>query len=130
MENILIFGFGAVCGIIMYRGLLVLYVANISMNAFRMVELSCLQMLALTIEDAAFVKETKLVVMRKTNAFDENQIKITKNLDNQLMKTWKENSIKKMLSRYPESLRNAARYSNWGTAMAWLELNKQKVLDK
>ena len=130
MENILIFAFGAVCGIIMYRGLLVVRMASISLNAFRLVELSCLQMLALTIEDASFVKETKLVMMRRTKAFDENQIKLTKNTDNQLMKTWKENSIKKMLSRYPENLRSVARYSNWGTAMAWLELNKQKVLDK
>ena len=95
MENILIFAFGAICGIIMYRGLLVVRMASISLNAFRLVELSCLQMLALTIEDASFVKETKLAAMRKTRVFDENQIKLTKNMDNQLMKTWKENSIKR-----------------------------------
>ena len=130
MENILIFAFGAFCGIVMYRGLLVLYLVNISLNAFRMVELSCLQMLALTVEDAAFIKETKLLVMQRTKSYNKNQIKITKNMDNQLMKIWKENSIKKMLSRYPKGMRQSVRYGNWRTAMAWLELNKHKVLDK
>tara|TARA_R110002051_G_scaffold23599_1_gene59374 strand:+ start:222 stop:614 length:393 start_codon:yes stop_codon:yes gene_type:complete len=130
VENILIFAFGAFCGIAIYRGLLVLYLVNISLNAFRMVELSCLQMLALTVEDATFVKETKLLVMQRTKSYNKNQIKITKNMDNQLMKIWKENSIKKMLSRYPKGMRQSARYGNWRTAMAWLELNKHKVLDK
>tara|TARA_Y100000310_G_C20432569_1_gene692175 strand:- start:416 stop:712 length:297 start_codon:yes stop_codon:yes gene_type:complete len=95
-----------------------------------MVELLCLQMLALTIEDASFVKETKHKIMRKTHTFTENQMKLTKISDEQLMQTWKENSIQKLLSRYPENLKNMAKYSNWRTAMAWLELNREKVLDK
>jgi len=130
MENILIFAFGAACGIIIYRGLVVLRLANISLHAFKMVELLCLQMLALTIEDASFVKETKHKIMRKTHAFTENQIKLTKISDEQLMQTWKENSIQKLLSRYPENLKNIAKYTNWRSAMAWLELNREKVLDK
>jgi len=130
MENILIFAFGAACGIIIYRGLMVLRLASINLSMFQVIELSCLQMLALTIEDASFVKETKHRIMRKTNSFTENQIKITRNEDELLLERWKDNSIQKLLNRYPENLRALARYNNWRTGMAWLDLNMEKVLDK
>jgi hypothetical protein len=130
MENTLIFAFGALIGVIIYRALVILRLASIGIGMFKLTELNCLQLLALTIEDASFVKETKHRIMERTNSFTDVQIEVTKIADEQLLKTWKEKSIKKLLSRYPQNLQGVARYSDWRTGMAWLNLNVEKVLDK
>jgi len=130
MENTLIFAFGALVGVIIYRALVVLRLASIGIGMFKLTELNCLQLLALTIEDASFVKETKHRIMERTNSFTDAQIEVTKIVDEQLLGTWKEKSIKKLLSRYPQGMQDVAQYNDWPTGMAWLNLNVEKVLDK
>lgn len=130
MENILIFSFGLVSGAIFYRAAAVLGIAWINTLMFRMVELQCLQLLALSLEDAAFMKEARRQMMEKTRIYDKNQIRIIKNEDQFNLQAWKSNSIKRLIDRYPENYQQSLRYDSWNTAMKYLNINMEKVLDR
>ena len=59
MENVLIFIMGSICGISIYRGLVVLMGVGNGVLMFRQAEYMCLQILAASLEDAAYLKATK-----------------------------------------------------------------------
>jgi hypothetical protein len=130
VENILIFAFGLVAGVIFYRAAVILGAAWMGALMFRMVELQCLQLLALSLEDAAFMKQARRQMMEKTRIYDNNQIRIIKNEDHYNLQSWKSNSIRRLIDRYPEAYQRSLKYSNWDTAMKYLDSHMEKVLDR
>lgn len=130
MENILIFAFGLAAGAIFYRAAVIMRVAWVSLLMFRMVELQCLQMLALSLEDAAFMKEARRQMMQKVRIYDKNQIRIIENEDRYNLQNWKDNSIDRLISRYPDNYKKTLKYHDWGTAMKYLSAHVEKVLDR
>jgi hypothetical protein len=129
LENIIILLSGIVMGAFLYRTLLVLRVAYINLQMFRTVELQCLQLLALSLEDAVFLKETKRNIMRQLKVFDENQIKVANNEDKYNLNKWKENSVRRLLETYPENYRGVSPFEDWSSAMSWLEKNKEMIFN-
>jgi hypothetical protein len=130
MENILIFAFGVACGVIFYRAAVLLGAAWYGAAMFRMVELQCLQLLALSLEDATFMKYARLQMMEKVRIYNKSQIKIIQNEDRYNLQSWKENSIDRLIGRYPENYRKSLRYHDWSTAMEYLNAHVEKVLDR
>jgi len=104
--------------------------AGMSLMMFQMVEVCCLQLLALSLEDAVYIKETKIRIMKNLKLFSEHQISMAKDQDTRTLKEWKENSIKKLIERYPENYRKTIRYKDWEGAMTHLYENMNKILDK
>jgi hypothetical protein len=130
LENVIIFLSGALCGAIMYRGYTDVYSAAKSIGMFKITELYCLQLLALSLEDVTFLKESKRRAMTSLKFFNESQLRMAKNQDDLTTAKWKNNSIRDLISRYPENYKVTVKYSNWDTAMEWLNFNTHKVLDK
>ncbi len=130
MESILIFISGLIAGAIFYRAAAVLGIAWINVLMFRMVELQCLQLLALSLEDAAFMKQARRQMMEKTRIYDKNQIRIIKNEDHYNLQNWKKNSIQRLIDRYPENYQQTLGYRDWDTAMRFLGTHMEKVLDR
>jgi hypothetical protein len=130
MENILIFAFGLAAGIIFYRAAVLLRAAWYGALMFRMVELQCLQLLALSLEDAAFMKYARIQMMERVRIYDKSQIKIIENEDRYNLQNWKENSIDRLIGRYPENYRKSLKYYDWDSAMKYLNAHVEKVLDK
>lgn len=89
---------------------------------FRQIELECICMLALSIEDAAFMKSAKHMLMKELD-HDPNAIKITINEDDFTMEQWKKRSIERLLSHYPTNLTRIAMYDDWRGAMEYLDMN-------
>ena len=130
MENVIIFLSGALCGAIMYRGYAGVWSASKSISMFKTTELYCLQLLALSLEDVVFLKESKRKAMASLKFFNKSQLRMVKNQDDLMMTRWKNDSIKDLISRYPENYKATVKYNNWNTAMEWLNFNTHKVLDK
>ncbi len=130
MENVLIFLSGAICGAIMYRGYTDVWSAAKSISMFKTTELYCLQLLALSLEDVVFLKESKRRVISNLKFFNKDRLRMIKDQDALMMKRWKSDSVKDLISRYPENYKATVKYNDWDTAMAWLNFNTQKVLDK
>ena len=130
MENVIIFLSGALCGAIIYRGYADVWSASKSISMFKTTELYCLQLLALSLEDVVFLKESKRKAMASLKFFNEGHLRMAKSQDDLMMAKWKSNSIRDLISRYPENYKATVKYSNWNTAMDWLNINTHKVLDK
>ena len=60
----------------------------------------CLQLLALSVEDATFLKVVKQRFIKQFD-YDRNAIKITINDDEFNLDRWKKESIKRLMDRYP-----------------------------
>tara|TARA_R110002074_G_scaffold30513_1_gene86368 strand:- start:258 stop:650 length:393 start_codon:yes stop_codon:yes gene_type:complete len=129
MENLVIFIFGCIAGCIFYNAAVTLGIAWRNLLMFRLVELQCLQLLAMSLEDAVFMKETRVKSMKKTDAYELNQIKITRNEDKYFLADWKARSIQRLIGRYPENYKRVVSYDDWSGAMEWLNLHTEKVLD-
>jgi len=130
MENIVIFISGCIAGCIIYNAAVTLGIAWRNLLMFRLVELQCLQLLAMSLEDAVFMKESRIKSMKKTNVYELNQVKITRNEDKRLLVDWKEQSIHRLIDRYPENYKRIVNYDDWSSAMKWLNLHTEKVLDR
>jgi len=87
----------------------------------------CLQLLALSVEDAVFLKVVKQRFMKQFD-YDRNAIKITINDDDFNLERWKKESIKRLMDRYPSTYKRIVDYSNWQEAMQFLEKEKKKLL--
>lgn len=130
MENVTIFLSGAICGAIMYRGYADVWAAAKSISMFKTTELYCLKLLALSLEDTVFLKESKNKVLSNLKLFNKSQSRMVKSQDDLMINKWKNNSVRDLISRYPENYKATVKYSDWDTAIAWLNFNTQKVLDK
>jgi len=70
-------------------------------------------------EDVEFIHEVKYKSMRDIG-LDDRQIEISKVLDNQVLKAWKDLVIKKIISSYPDSYRSSLLYSDWAGAKKYM----------
>ena len=87
----------------------------------------CLQMLALSVEDATFLKVVKQQFMKQFD-YNKNVIKITINDDEFNLDRWKKESINRLMHRYPPTYKRIVEYNNWKEAMQFLEKERKKLL--
>jgi hypothetical protein len=87
--------------------------------AFREIELSCLNLLVMTHEDYNYLKMKKEMMMHKMGV-EENEIKITKNVDDENILKWKRTAINKFLLTIPPRFRSLVKYRTWKGAMTFL----------
>ena len=126
MENVLIFVMGAICGVSIYRGLIVLLGAGQGILIFRQAEYMCLQLLALSLEDASNIKTTKQTIINKLN-YPDNVIKFTRNEDQYNLDKWKNEAIRRLIDRYPPNYKKIVQYRNWSGAMKYFEDQRKKT---
>ena len=100
---------------------------GLSILMFREAEYMCLQMLALSVEDAAFLKTVKQRFVKQLD-YPKNIVKITINDDEFNLDRWKKESIKRLMDRYPPNYNRIVDYNNWSGAMQFLEKEKKKLL--
>lgn len=81
---------------------------------------SLLKLLGSLFEDFVFIKELKYKTLKESGA-DENQIALTKSVDEQLLTTWKRELINRFLNSYPKRYHGLLRFNDWDTAMAHLD---------
>ena len=93
---------------------------GLSILMFKEAEYMCLQMLALSVEDAAFLKTVKQRFVKQLD-YPKNIVKITINDDEFNLERWKKESIKRLMDRYPPNYNRIVDYSNWKEAMQFLE---------
>jgi hypothetical protein len=126
VENVLIFVMGAICGVSIYRGLVVLLGAGQGILIFRQAEYMCLQLLALSLEDASNIKTTKQTIINKLN-YPDNVIKFTRNEDQYNLDKWKNEAIRRLIERYPPNYKKIVQYRNWSGAMKYFEDQRKKT---
>ena len=100
---------------------------GLSILMFKEAEYMCLQMLALSVEDAAFLKTVKQRFIKQMN-YPRNIVKITINDDEFSLESWKKESIKRLMKRYPPTYNRIVDYGNWKEAMQFLEKERKKLL--
>jgi len=100
---------------------------GLSILMFREAEYMCLQMLALSVEDAAFLKTVKQRFVKQLD-YPKNIVKITINDDEFNLERWKKESIKRPMDRYPPNYNRIVDYNNWPEAMQFLEKERKKLL--
>jgi len=100
---------------------------GLSILMFRETEYMCLQMLALSLEDAAFLKAVKERFIKQLD-YPKNIIKITINDDEFNLERWKKESIMRLMNRYPSNYKRLVSYGNWKQAMKFLEEERKKML--
>lgn len=126
MEAVLIFVMGAICGTSIYRGLITLLGTGQSVIMFRQAEYMCLQLLALSLEDAANIKTTKQKIIEKLG-HSENLIKLTRNEDAYNLSTWKREAINRLIEKYPPSYKRIVHYRSWNEAMNYFEKQRKNI---
>lgn len=100
---------------------------GLSALMFKEAEYMCLQLLALSLEDAAFLKTVKRRFIKQMD-YPDNIIKITINDDEFNLDRWKKESIKRLMARYPANYNRIIEYNDWKEAMQFLEKERKKVL--
>tara|TARA_R110000824_G_C14709119_1_gene623636 strand:+ start:114 stop:491 length:378 start_codon:yes stop_codon:yes gene_type:complete len=100
---------------------------GLSILMFKEAEYMCLQLLALSLEDAAFLKSVKGRFIKQLD-YPKNIIKITINEDEFNLDRWKKESIKRLMDRYPPNYTRIVDYNNWTEAMRFLEKERKKLL--
>jgi len=100
---------------------------GLSILMFKEAEYMCLQMLALSVEDAAFLKTVKQRFVKQLD-YPKNIVKITINDDEFNLDRWKKESIKRLMDRYPPNYNRIVDYNNWPEAMQFLEKERKKLL--
>lgn len=126
MENVLIFVMGSICGVAVYRGLTVLLGSGQGVMMFRQAEYMCLQLLALSLEDAANLKTTKQMIIERLD-YPSNVIKLTRNEDDYNLSDWKREAIQRLISKYPPGYKRIIHYHNWPTAMNYFEKQRKNT---
>ena len=100
------------------------YLSKIETTMFKEIEYSCLQLLILTYEDFEFLKEKKRIMMSEMN-IPEREIRLTSNMDDARISSWKERAINKFILAVPVRFRSSIEYRSWRMAMAYLNKFKK-----
>tara|TARA_R100000808_G_C2133331_1_gene142095 strand:+ start:484 stop:876 length:393 start_codon:yes stop_codon:yes gene_type:complete len=122
MAEFCIFLMGIIAGAFVYSALVRMMGNGAGIILFKQVELECLAILALSVEDAAFIKTAKHQAMTHLG-YDENTIKITINEDEFTLERWKLAALSRLHSYYPTNLVGSPPYSDWQSAMKYLNDN-------
>lgn len=122
--NILAFVIGMlfhkICSDIIGMGYLGLFV--------RVVEVQALKMLQVLDDDAGYVRELKIKMLKQAGVEGES-IKFIESLDQEAVRIWRETVIAHFISAYPEKYRPRLEFNNWAGAMKQLRYI-EKSLDK
>tara|TARA_R100001015_G_C4635094_1_gene203451 strand:+ start:1521 stop:1895 length:375 start_codon:yes stop_codon:yes gene_type:complete len=102
------------------------FVSKWEQAAFREIELNCLYLMMMTYEDFVYLKQKKEMMMHKMGVH-ENEIKMTKNIDDQNIENWKKTAINKFLLALPPRFRQIVKYRNWKGAMIFLNAFKKNA---
>jgi hypothetical protein len=103
--------FHKICSDIIGMGYLALFV--------RVVEIQTLKMIQVIDEDAGYVQELKIKMLKQANV-GEDSIKFIKELDQEAIRIWRETVIMHFIAAYPEKFRNRLEFHNWAGAMKQL----------
>ena len=95
------------------------FVSKVEIVLFKEVELHCLRILIMAYEDYIYLKEKKSMMMHKMGV-EENEIKMTKNIDDANIAKWQHVSINKFLLAIPPRFKRFVEYRDWRGAMAYL----------
>tara|TARA_R100000005_G_C4932225_1_gene160651 strand:- start:332 stop:700 length:369 start_codon:yes stop_codon:yes gene_type:complete len=98
-----------------------IYISNYSKKMFEAVQYECLSLLAWTYEDFVYLKEKKQMMMHKMEV-PLNEIKTTKNVDEENIRRWQKTAINKFLLSVPARYRPLIKYTNWRTAMTHVRI--------
>ena len=101
-------------------------VSKVEISLFKEIEQQCLQLLVLSYEDFVYLKEKKAMMMEKINV-SENEIKSTKNIDEQNILKWQHTAINKFLLAIPPRYNHIVEYRNWRGAMVYLNKFQKKA---
>jgi len=114
--NILAFVIGMmfhkICSDIIGMGYLGLFV--------RVVELQALKMIQILDEDAGYVRELKIKMLKQAGVEGES-IKFIEDLDREAVRLWRESVITHFIGAYPEKYRSRLEFHNWSGAMRQLK---------
>ena len=94
----------------------------------RVVEFQALKMLKILDEDAGYVRELKIKMLKQAGV-EGDSIKFIKGLDREALRIWRESVIAHFISAYPEKYRSRLEFHNWDGAMRQLRYI-EKSLDK
>lgn len=78
----------------------------------------------MTYEDYSYLKQKKEMMMHKMGV-EENEIKMTKNIDDQNISRWQKTAINKFLLAVPPRFKSLVKYRNWKSAMIYLSAFKK-----
>jgi methyl coenzyme M reductase subunit C-like uncharacterized protein (methanogenesis marker protein 7) len=97
-----------------------------SVRILKGAEIVSLKLVAGLVDDINFIKEFKYRSMREHDLMQDH-VAMAKEIDEQVLKSWKESVINKMIQVYPDSYRERLEYDDWSGALKYLEkLAKQK----
>ena len=85
----------------------------------RIVEFEALKMLKILDEDAGYVRQLKIKMLKQAGVEGES-IKFIKGLDTESLRLWRESVIAHFIAAYPAQYRSRLEFSDWGGAMRQL----------
>ena len=112
--------FHKICSDIIGMGYLGLFV--------RVVEVQALKMLQVLDEDASYVRELKIKMLKQAH-LDKEAVKFIKDLDEEAVRIWRETVIAHFIAAYPGKYRSRLEFHNWAGAMKQLRY-VERSLDK
>ena len=112
-----------VLGIFSYR--LIASILNYGHMSLFMDDLrnNVLKLLAIIMEDAAYMRECKYKLM-KESGFSEEEIEKSEQSDKKELSVWKEATIARFINHWPRYYKSLLKFNNWNEAMN--ELGKVK----
>ena len=115
-----VFSYRIVSGILQYGNLSILFEEQLN---------HILKLLHILSEDLDKSLEMKYDVMRDAG-ISEEEIKNVKENDNQLFKIWREMTIARIITHWPQPYKKLIRFNNWREAISQLRESKKKVVAK
>ena len=94
----------------------------------RVVEIQALKMLQVLDEDAGYVRELKIKMLKQAG-MEGDSIKFIEELDTEAVRIWRETVIAHFIAAYPAKYKNRLEFHNWAGAMKQLKY-VERQLDK
>tara|TARA_Y100000310_G_C20551556_1_gene748344 strand:- start:683 stop:1078 length:396 start_codon:yes stop_codon:yes gene_type:complete len=76
----------------------------------------CLALIGTMVEELAFIHELKYKTMHESN-IDEKQIELIKEIDEQTLRTWKDNVAMAIVNSFPKEFQSIVGFSTWDEAI-------------
>jgi len=83
-------------------------------------EIISLRMVSKISDDVEFLREVKYQTLKDAGV-SEGKIEVTKAVDDQIMKSWKELVIKNIITSFPDSYKGNLEYQDWLGADRYLK---------
>tara|TARA_R110000824_G_scaffold277546_1_gene465747 strand:- start:1359 stop:1745 length:387 start_codon:yes stop_codon:yes gene_type:complete len=85
-----------------------------------------LKLLHILSKDLDTALEIKYNIMEDAQIHDE-EIKLVKEADNKLLKVWREMTIARIITHWPQLYKKLISFNNWREAISYLKKNKKVV---